>query len=158
MTWYERTLKKYGEEVVSGAIFSVVLSLTLLLWIYMSGYSFEWHNISPIDPPSIFQRLIYSALTYVTLGAILYSLLFYKFLYHLAGDYRSFIELKRVVWVSLMGLMFFFVVPKTIDFLNTVLSFGYNIFNLLLYLFPPFGASLILFVVYLYFKKRYSMV
>ena len=158
MTWYERTLRKYKKELISGAIFSVVLSLALLLWVYLSGYSFEWREISPIDPPSLFSRIVYSALTYVTLGAILYNLLFYKFLYHIAGDYRSFVELKRIVWVGLMALMFFVIVPKTVDMLNAIISFGFNIFNLLLYLFPPFGVSLILFLIYLYFRKGYRAV
>lgn len=155
MNWYNRTLKKYRKELISGATFSFVLSLALLLWIYMSGYSFEWRDINPIDPPSVFHRLAYSALTYVTLGAFLYSLLFWRFLYRLAGDYRSFVELKRIVWLGLMALMFFVVVPVAVDILNAIASFGYNMFNLILYLFPPFGVSLILFLIYLYFKNKY---
>jgi len=155
MTWYGRTLKKYRKEILSGAIFSIICALAFLLWIFVMGKTFTWTDISPIDPPSIFVRLFYSALTFVTFGAILYNLGFYKALYQILGDWRSFKEAKAIIWVLLMGAMFFVIVPLVVDILNGILSIGYNLFALFLYSFPPVGISVILFVCYLYLKKRY---
>ena len=107
MTWYKKTLKKYGKEILTGAVFSIVCTLAFLLWIYGMGKTFTWTDISPIDPPSIFVRIFYSALTFVTLGALLYKIKFYQGLYRILGDWRSFKEAKAIIWVLLMGTMFF---------------------------------------------------
>ncbi len=118
------------------------------------GKSFTWTDISPIDPPSIFVRIFYSALTFVTLGAFLYKIKFYKGLYRILGDWQSFKEAKAIIWVLLMGAMFFVIVPLVVDILNGILSIGYNLFALTLYAFPPVGVSVILFTLYFYFKKK----
>ncbi|TSC54988.1 MAG: hypothetical protein LiPW30_454 [Parcubacteria group bacterium LiPW_30] len=154
MTWYQKTLKKYGKEILTGAIFSVICTLAFLLWIYGMGKTFTWTDISPIDPPSIFVRFLYSALTFVTLGRILYVTGFYKALYQIIGDWQSFKEAKVIIWLLLMGAMFFVIVPTIVDILNGILSVGYNLFALILYAFPPVGVSLIFFVFYFYFKRK----
>lgn len=155
MTWYQKTLKKYGKEILTGAAFSIVCALAFLLWIYGIGKTFTWTDISPIDPPSIFVRIFYSALTFVTLGAFLYKIKFYQGLYRVLGDWRSFKEAKAIIWVLLMGTMFFVIVPLVVDILNGILSIGYNLIALVLYAFPPVGASVILFAFYFYFKKKF---
>lgn len=154
MTWYKKTLKKYGKEILTGAVFSIVCTLAFLLWIYGMGKTFTWTDISPIDPPSIFVRIFYSALTFVTLGAFLYKIKFYQGLYRILGDWRSFREAKAIIWVLLMGTMFFVIVPLVVDILNGILSIGYNLVALLVYVFPPVGISVILFTLYFYFKKK----
>lgn len=154
MTWYQRTLKKYRQEILSGTIFSIVCTLVFLLWIYGIGKTFSWTEINPIEQPSIFVRLLYSALTFVTLGRILYIIGFYRALYQILGDWQSFKEAKAIIWVLLTGAMFFVIVPTVVDILNGILSFGYNLFALVLYAFPPVGVSLILFTLYFYFKKK----
>jgi hypothetical protein len=154
MTWYKKTLKKYGKEILTGAVFSIVCTLAFLLWIYGMGKTFTWTDISPIDPPSIFVRIFYSALTFVTLGAFLYKIKFYQGLYRILGDWRSFREAKAIIWVLLMGTMFFVIVPLVVDILNGILSIGYNLVALLVYAFPPVGISVILFTLYFYFKKK----
>lgn len=108
------------------------------------GKTFAWTDISPIDPPSIFVRIFYSALTFVTLGAFLYKIKFYQGLYRVLGDWRSFKEAKAIIWVLLMGTMFFVIVPLVVDILNGILSIGYNLIALVLYAFPPVGVSVIL--------------
>ena len=157
MHWYERTFKKYSKEILSGAVFSILFSLFLLLYVFVAGYSFTWTDISPIEEPSIFVRIFYSALTFVTLGAFLYKIHFYQGLYRILGDWQSFREAKAIIWVVLMALMFFVIVPTVVGILNAVLSFGYNVIALLLYLCPPLGAALILFLFYVYFKKKYAV-
>jgi hypothetical protein len=154
MVWYQKTLKKYGKEILSGTIFSVICTLVFLLWIYGVGKTFTWTDINPIEQPSIFVRLFYSALTFVTLGAALYHVGFYKALYQILGDWRSFKEAKAIIWVLLMGAMFFVIVPLVVNILNGVISIGYNLFALFLYSFPPVGISIILFLSYLYLKNR----
>ncbi len=154
MSWYKHTLKKYGKEILSGAIFTVVCTLAFLLWIFVMGKTFTWTDISPIEQPSIFIRIFYSALTFITLGAFLYKVGFYKALYQILGDWRSFKEAKSIIWVLLMGTMFFVIVPLVVDLLNSIISIGYNVFALILYAFPPVGISLIIFALYFYFKKQ----
>ncbi len=106
-----------------------------------------------VPEPSIFSRLLYSALTFVTLGALLYRLKFYQMLYRISGDWRSFQEAKKIVWIALVGLMFFIIVPTTVNLMNHVLSFGYNVLNLLFYLCPPLAGAVILTIIYKYVKK-----
>jgi hypothetical protein len=158
MTWYQKTLKKYGKEILSGAIFSIICTLAFLLWIYGVGKTFTWTDISPIDPPSIFVRIFYSALTFVTLGAFLYKIGFYKALYQILDDWRSFKEAKAIIWVLLMGTMFFVIVPLVVNILNGILSIGYNLFALALYAFPPVGISIVLFALYVYLKRQIGKV
>lgn len=154
MTWYQKTLKKYGKEILAGAIFSIICTLAFLLWIYGVGKTFTWTDISPIDPPSIFVRIFYSALTFVTLGTFLYKIGFYKALYQILDDWRSFKEAKAIIWVLLMGTMFFVIVPLVVNILNGILSIGYNLFALALYAFPPVGISIVLFTLYVYLKRQ----
>ncbi|MBX9906356.1 hypothetical protein K2X96_00485 [Patescibacteria group bacterium] len=154
MTWYKKTLKKYGKEILTGAVFSIICTLAFLLWIYGMGKTFTWTDISPIDPPSIFVRIFYSALTFVTLGAFLYKIKFYQGLYRILGDWQSFKEAKAIIWVLLMGTIFFVIVPLVVDILNGILSIGYNLVALLVYAFPPVGVSVILFTLYFYSKKK----
>jgi len=153
MTWYEQTIKKYKKEILIGAFFSIICSLLFLVWIFVMGKTFVWTDISPIEQPSIFIRILYSALTFVTLGRILYVLGFYKALYQFLGDWRSYKEAKSIIWILLMALMFFVIVPKVVDLLNGVISIVYNILALILYALPPVGISIVLFLIYFYIKK-----
>lgn len=154
MTWYKHTLKKYKKEVIKGTVFSVVCSVAFLIWIFIMGKIFVWTDISPIEQPSVFIRLFYSALTFITLGAFLYRVGFYKALYQILGDWRSFKEAKAIIWVLLTGIMFFVIVPLVVDLLNGIISIVYNLFALVLYAFPPVGISLILFTLYFYLKRQ----
>ncbi len=154
MTWYKQTLKKYGKEIISGAFFSVLFSLALLIWIFAFNKTFTWTNIEPIEQPSIFVRIFYSALTFITLGAFLYMIGFYKILYQFIGDWGLFKEAKRIIWLLLMGFMFFIVVPVVVDLLNGIISILYNLLGLIVFSFPPIGISLIIFIFYFYAKKQ----
>jgi len=150
--WYKKALIKHGKSVFYSAIGSLIFSLVILFWYFIFDKQFEWKEIHPIPEPKIFIRLLYSALVYTTLGAFLYWIKVYQFLYKLLvtwlGDWRSYQELKRGIWGILILLMYFWIVPFVVQLLNTILSFFYNIFWLLLYLFPPLGASLILLLLF----------
>ncbi len=148
-TWYKRILTKKKKEIISSAVFAVLFALSIALWHYFTGRVFEWQSISPVSEPDLLPRLFYSALVYVTLGAVLYATGFYKSLYSLyrgtRGGYRAYKEMKGVIWLALILGMYFVIIPVVVDILNVVISFFYNIALLVLYVFPPLGISAIVF-------------
>lgn len=158
MTWYKKVLKENKKEIASSAAFAIVFALAVLLWHFAFGKSFQWENISPVEAPGLLPRLFYSALVYISLGAILYTMGFYKVLYSLFrgvhGGYLKYKDTKALIWRGLILAMYFVIVPFVVDVLNTIISFFYNILNLVLYIFPPLGASFIVFSIgYIIFKK-----
>lgn len=158
MSWYKKVLKENKREVASSAAFAVVFALAILLWHFMLGKSFQWETISPIEAPSIFSRALYGALVFVTFGAFLYWVRFYQFLYQLISDRQLYRGIKGLIWGSLILVMYFWVVPTVVEILNAIISFLYNILNLILYLFPPLGVSLIVSSIgYIIFKKYYAI-
>jgi hypothetical protein len=162
MSWYKKILKEKKKEIITSAAFAVVFALAISLWHYFTGKSFEWQSISPVEAPGLLPRLFYSALVYVSLGAILYAAGFYKFLYSLyrgtRGGWRAYNDMKGLIWWVLILGMYFVIIPVVVDLLNAVISFGYNIFNLILYVFPPLGISLIVFGIgYIIYKKYYAI-
>lgn len=153
MKWHKREIKKFVNETFNTTVFALTFLFSLSVWHFFLGQDYQWQSITPISEPSIFNRLLYSALTFVTLGALLYKLKFYRFLYRISGDWKSFQEAKKIVWVLLVGLMFFIIVPTTVNIMNHILSFGYNILSLVLYLCPPLGGAVILVLLYKYIKN-----
>ncbi len=155
MTWYKKVLRSEGADIKSFLTWFSIFLLITLLWGFFSGKSFEWQTISPIDEPSIFHRAFYSALVFVTLGAFLYWIKFYRLLYYISfKDWELFKALKGLVWGSLILLMYFWIVPKVVWVLNMTLSFFFNLYNLILYLFPPLGVSLIVFSIVLILIRK----
>jgi len=162
MAWYKKVLKENKKEIVSSTAFAVVFALAILLWLFVFGKSFQWEAISPISAPTFFNRLFYSALVFLTFGAFLYWVRFYQFLYQFIvkglGDRQLYRGIKGIIWGSLILAMYFWVVPKVVELLNSVISFFYNILNLILYLFPPLGISLIIFSIgYIIYKKYLTL-
>lgn len=155
MKWYKKYLIKYKKEIIISATFTVVFFVLLSLWHYALGKSFAWREIDPIPKPQEFVRFIYSALVFVTIGAFLYWIKFYKFL-HLVivgklRNWKLYKDIKAIIWTSLILIMYFFVVPKVIDLLNSIISIVYNLSIFILYLLPPLllSVALVLLVVYL---------
>jgi len=161
MNWHEKILKKHRKEIVLSAVFALVLALTIALWHYFTGKSFEWQDINPIDEPGLVPRLFYSALVYVTLGWFLFhKLKFWKFLYapYRGGgrrDYREYQKLKAGVWGLLILLMYFVIVPFVVDLLNAVISFFFNLYVLLLYLLPSLAITLLIGSAGLFIYKKH---
>jgi hypothetical protein len=157
MKWYEKSLEKNNKEVIAGAIFSFTFALALLLWNFGFGKSFEWQNITPFSAPPLLYE-IYSAITFVTLGAFLYWIKFYKFLHFIfvevLGDWHTYKSIKALIWLILIGFIYW-IVLKIIDVINITISFFYNILNVFLYVSPPLGAALIISMVgYIILKGR----
>ncbi len=161
MTWYRKVIKENGKGIASSAAFAVIFALAILLWHFAFGKSFQWEAISPIEEPSIFNRVLYSALVFVTFGAFLYWIRFYQFLHHIVvrglRDRQLYNGIKGLIWGSLILVMYFWVIPKVVELLNAIISFFYNILNLALYLFPPLGVSLIVFSISYIIFKRYAI-
>lgn len=155
VTWYKKILKEKQREII---LSTIIFTFTLTLWHFFTGKSFQWQSINPVETPDLLPRLFYSALVYVTLGAFLYSIGFYKFLYSLyrgtQGGWRAYNRMKGRIWLLLILGMYFVIVPVVVDILNATISFFYNVFNLVLYLFPALGISTIVFFSgYLILKK-----
>ena len=143
--------------MLSSAV-AIVFFLAILLWDFVTDESFHWESISPIDEPGLMPRLFYSALVFVTLGALLYSVGFYKWLYGLyrgsRRGWRDYNNMKRAIWAILMLFMFFVIVPMVVNMLNATISFFYNVLALMLYLLPPLGMTLIIYAIYYLTRKH----
>jgi hypothetical protein len=161
MSWYKKVLQEFRTEIWYSALLSFVVSLAYLLWSHWHGTLFEWKPISLIEQPSLLYREFYSAFVFVTVGAFLYYVVkLWKFLYFIFVKTLHSRELyefvKWIVWMSLILITYFYIVPVVVDILNAVISFFYNIFNLILYLSPTIGIFVILCVVlgYSFIKVR----
>lgn len=153
MTWYERVLKKNIKEIFSSGFLYVCILIILSIQHFFLKNSFSWVWIEPIEQPSFFVRLLYSAITYPTLGYLVYKSGFYLFIWRLFPR-RTFRRIKKKVWIILMGVMFFVVVPVVVNVLNGIISVFYNIFNFFLYLFPSVAVSSLIVVGILYLRKK----
>lgn len=159
MPWCKKALKHHIKEMIVGAIVSIIFSLILLLRVYALGEPFHWISIEPISQPSPFQKYFYSGFTFVTIGAFLYFIYLYKALKILCVDilnsWELYIGVKGIIWVGLYYISYQYLVPYTIDILNSLCSFLFNIFQLIFYLFPTLGISIIIYILYLYLYKKY---
>jgi len=159
MTWYKKYLTQHKKEIILSATFTLVFFIFLSLWHYALGKSFVWKEINPIPKPQEFVRFIYSALVFATFGAFLYWIKFYKFLHSVIveglRDWKLYKDIKAIIWTSLILVMYFFVVPKVIDLLNSTISIIYNLSVFILYLLPPLLSSLVIVIGLLLLSKKY---
>lgn len=155
MSWYKKILRRDKKEVISSAIFGTIFALVFLLWHFALGKSFEWQIISPVSAPPLSYG-IYSALVFVSLGYFLYEIGFYKLLADIIGrglgDWELYRGAKKIIWITLI-LIVIYLVKKIVDLINTTISFFYNILNFILYIAPPLGISLVIFLVGYLIKK-----
>lgn len=135
--WYQKILVGYFTKTIA------VVGLTTLVFFVMAvvqlskGGSFVWNNIAPLEQPEFFERAIYSALTFVTLGAFLYFIRFYQLLSMLFGSNREgYKSAKAIIWLGLLVLMYKAIIPVVVNILNFIISLLYNSFLLLLYVSP----------------------
>jgi hypothetical protein len=153
--WQSKVIKENIKNILSSGILYLFTLVTVSIWDMYHGKGFEWVWLEIIDQPSLFVRLFYSAITFVTLGALLYAVNFYKLLWHIIGDWKEYKKAKSAIWGLLMVFMYFYGVPKIIDFLNFIISIFYNIFNFILYISPFFAISLLLLLVIQFIKIKY---
>lgn len=160
MSWYKKTLIKYTKEIISSAVFLVSLSLIILLWHFDKGDNFVWRNIEPISAPSLFARIFYSALVFVTVGFLLYLVRFYRLLHtffvKFIGDRKLYKEVKKIIWGVLILIMYFYIVPKIVNVLNLCCSFIYNIYGFILFKLPLVGISSIILIASFFVIFKYK--
>jgi len=136
-SWHKRVLSEYSRSTVASVSATLGVLMVLSVAQLLNGGVFEWEKIAPIDQPDILVRFLYSALTFVSIGAILYNLRFYQFLSLLFGsDRRGYREAKGIIWAGLILIMYFVIVPFVVEVMNTTVSFLYNIALLFLYVSP----------------------
>lgn len=160
--WHKRVLEENKKEIIKSTAISLTVTFGFTIWHFLTGKAFQWVEISPIDVPSIPSRLFYSVLVFLTIGAFLYFIRFYQLLHFLIvrqmNDKKAYREAKGVIWISLMALMYFWIVPKFVDLLNKIISFLYNIIVFsIFYIFPPVGIFFLSFSVcgaVFWIKKR----
>ncbi len=158
MKWYKNILEKKKKEITQSIIVSIVVTFAFSIWYFITGRGFEWHSINPIEVP-LLPLIFWSALVFVTSGALLFKEKFYLFLHfvfvQLLGNRELYRGVKKVIWIFLIALTIF-AVFKLVDLLNAGISFLYNISILILYLLPPIGIFLIVFGAAFTLKLRYA--
>lgn len=154
MIWHRKILQENIKETFSSVLFYILILIFLGAQRFFLGDSFSWVWIEPIEQPSIFMRIFYSALTFLTLGKLVYKTKFYFYLYRIIGNYWVYKKAKKNIWVFLMLIMFFIIVPIIVNLLNGVISIVYNVFIFLLYILPSLTISTTIVGIYFYFRRK----
>lgn len=147
-SWYKAVLIRTSRKEIT------VVGLVLAILIVMSvtrlflGESFVWKDIAPISTPDLWNRIFWSALTFATLGAILYHLRFYLALSWLFGSDRGgYRQAKGLIWMVLI-LFNYHIFPVVVDIMNTIISVAYNSLVFAVYSAPVLLAGLVLGVLF----------
>lgn len=162
MSRYSRTLRKFfqEEQLKLSIILICLLVATVVLQIVIQQNEFIRIKTQPIDTSWIFSRLVYSALTFVTLGALLYKLKFYKLLYETVWrlfGYKIYEKVKYVVRWVLIAFMYIKVVPYITNILNQTISIAYNALRYIAFISPWLWIGLMIFFIWVLIdiqKKR----
>lgn len=159
MQRYSKALKKYFQEESSklSVILICVLVATVVLQIFIQQNEFIWVKIQPIDTSWIFSRLVYSALTFVTLGALLYKLKFYKLLYETVWRlfwYKIYEKVKYLVRWVIIAFMYIKVVPYITNILNQTISTAYNALRYIAFISPWLWIGLMIFFIWVLFDTQ----
>lgn len=159
--WYYKVLTKYKKEAVNSALILLTFIVSVTLYVFLSGESYKWQQIEFFDQPTIFTRLLYSALVFVTIGAFLYKVGFYKFLYSLyrgtKNGWREYQKMKSGIWGMLILLMFFVIVPFVVNLLNGIASLLFNFYKLLLYLLPSVVITITIIGIVYFIRKKLNV-
>lgn len=154
--WYKKVLAEYKHEVVKAAITALVGAFVFSLIYYLRTKGFEVQQIH-LSTPTLTLRIL-SGLVFDSLGYILYELKFYYALYMVMvvalrmkkADYNA---VKKIIWYGLMFVMGFYIVPWFMDALSFVLTIIFNVVMLAVYIAPPIGVFVVIFLPTFYFLK-----
>ncbi len=143
MSWYKKALlSTYHKELIVGGLVFVVLFVLSIVQL-ISGELFAWRQIEPFSTPDLWNRIFWSALTFVSLGAILYHIYFYKFLSDLFGSNRGgYRQAKAIVWFGLMCVNYQ-IFPTVVDIANSIVSFAFNASVYIMYVSPMLMTGII---------------
>lgn len=159
--WYKIVLLNFLRQqkpYVLLTILSLLFTSCALGQLFVFQNNFAWMDIAPFQPlPWI--RILFSALTFVTLGAVLYALRFYQLLNFifvtLLQDRKTYRAIKSLIWLALMGFLFYYVQPVVIKYLNLIASIVFNLLNLILFLSPSLGITLAALLAYICLRVLY---
>jgi hypothetical protein len=144
MTWYKKALSTtYHKEFVAGGLVFVTLFVLSIIQL-VNGEPFVWKHIEPFSTPDLWNRIFWSALTFVTLGAVLYRIYFYKILSMIFGsDRSSYRQMKRIIWFGLMYVNYQ-IFPAVVDTANFTTAILFNSLVYIVYISPFLLTGLIL--------------
>ena len=112
-SWHKKVLIKEFKDKKNQLVLIFLFALFTLVGGYFLGHTFIWEWKEWLSQPPVWHRLFYSALVYSTIGAYLFYSGFYKELYSflkpLPGAYDIYTLLKAILWLVLMGIMFFLI-------------------------------------------------
>lgn len=158
MNWTGKTLKKHLKSSSVLVLLPISFVLILIIANQIFWWHFDWKDIDYIEQPAPLVRLFYSALVYVTLGAFLYYIQFYRLLYSIFWYTKTYKDIKGAIWWSLMLLMYFIIVPWVVNILNWIISLFFNTYNFFLQSLPLLGMAFwitwIILAIYGYITKK----
>ncbi len=154
--WYKKAFTEYKQEVIKAVVTALAGAFIFSLFYFFLGKGFEWREIH-LSTPTLTLRIL-SGLVFDSLGYILYELKFYYALYMVMvvalrmkkADYNA---VKKIIWYGLMFIMGFYIVPWFMDALSFVLTIFFNIAMLIVYIAPPIGIFIVIFLPVFYFLK-----
>lgn len=145
MNWSQKILKRYLKEAWILSLFSITFVLIIIIANQFFGWSFEWKEIDIIDQPAPLIRIFYSALAYISIGAISYHIGFYYWLYQIfwgfLWNYRLYKDIKKLIWTWNILIMYFIIVPWVINMLNFTISLFLNSYQIFIQSLPLLGIS-----------------
>lgn len=136
----------------------IIIALSFSVYFYFTRWIYQWESIEIIPFVPWIWWLI-SALTYLTIWKLFYkSKVIYMPLYFifvvLLNDKRTYKKIKKVIWLILWLLMYFFFLPIAVSFLNFIISIFYNAALFLLYIAPVFFISWVSILGLIYIKNK----
>ncbi|NRH21330.1 hypothetical protein HOO68_04770 [Candidatus Gracilibacteria bacterium] len=166
MNWKRKIFKEHIKETIFATVFSLTFALVLMVANFFFDWNFDWEEIDPIEMPPLWIRGVASFFTWFTLGNWLFNLYFYKVLYWICKlfgiRYSEYKKLKQKIWVGLMLLVTFVLIPLIVDILNSLISILFNIFQFLISTIPYMGISATISAVvvlsYIYITKKEAFV
>lgn len=166
MNWRKKVSEEHLKETIFASVFSVTFILVLIVANFVFSWNFSWKEIDPIEMPPLWIRSLASLFTWFTLWNWLYKLYFYKALYLICNSlwtsYSKYKKLKKEIWVWLMLLVTFVLIPMITNLLNSIISFLFNILQFLIATLPFIGISIaistMIVLCYIYITKKEAFI
>lgn len=141
MNWIRKTLKKHLKSSLVLVLLPVSFTIILIIANQFFWWNFDWKDVDYVEQPAPLVRLFYSALVYISLGAFLYYIQFYRLLYFIFWYTKTYKDIKGAIWWSLILLMYFIIVPWIVHALNWIISLFFNTYNFFLQSLPLLGIA-----------------
>ena len=128
---------EYWEKYKAKLVISTITIVVSILAYIILGYDFMWMEYTWLPGP-IWVRVIFSALTFTTIGAFLYYCKFWKAVYELFkvfGIISFYNRSKAIIWLILMWFIFW-LTGLIVDILNHIFSILINIISFIYHSFP----------------------